>query len=65
LLIDDEMVDANLFSQAMKDKIQSHPNAVITIKADAKLKAHTLIRLLEDIKHAGGKNLSLMTQSFT
>ncbi len=65
LLIDDEMVDADAFSEAMREKIKSTPNAVITVKADARLKAQKLIKLMEDIKRAGGKNLSLMTQSFS
>jgi biopolymer transport protein ExbD len=43
--------------------LKANPNKVITVKADAAVPANRVIDLMDDIKKAGGKNLSIVTQS--
>jgi len=47
----------------IKRQLLNNPDRVITIKADANLEANQLVTLLENVRAAGGVNLSVVTQS--
>jgi biopolymer transport protein ExbD len=62
ILINDDLFDTDKAQAELKRQLAVNPERVITIKADAKLEANTLVDFLEMIRVAGGKNLSLVTQ---
>jgi len=43
--------------------LKANPNKVVTVKADAEVPANRVIDLMDAIKKAGGRNLSVVTQS--
>lgn len=59
---DDFVMPQDLFT-TIKEQIKENPKRVITIKADAKMPATRMIRVMEIVKAAGGVNLSLVTTS--
>ncbi len=63
ILINDELQDESAVLGELKKQLAVNPERVITIKADANLEANKLVSFLEQIRAAGGKNLSLVTQS--
>lgn len=63
ILVNDELLDIAAVSAALTRQLANNPERVITIKADAHLEANTLVAFLEQVRAAGGKNLSLVTQS--
>ena len=48
---------------ALAAQFRTNPERIVTIKADAALEADRLVEFLEKVRIAGGKNLSLVTQS--
>lgn len=62
LIVNDQMVTLDDLLPIITDALDKHPNKVITIKADASLQAAKLIELMDYVKAAGGKNISLLTQ---
>jgi biopolymer transport protein ExbD len=64
-IINDEMFEGAKVSEELKAQLKVNPERIITIKADMNLEANTLVDFLEKIRAAGGKNLSLVTQSGT
>ena len=65
VVINDEPREGIKIFQQLKTELKVNPERVITIKADAHLEANRLVDFLEQIRAAGGKNLSLVTQSGT
>jgi biopolymer transport protein ExbD len=63
ILMNDEYVDASQLGEALRQELQFNPERIITIKADAFLEANKLVRLMEVIGDAGGKNISVVTQT--
>ena len=63
ILMNDEYVDATQLGEALRQELQFNPERIITIKADAFLEANKLVRLMEVIGDAGGKNISVVTQT--
>jgi biopolymer transport protein ExbD len=63
ILLNDEYVDATQLGEALRQELQFNPERIITIKADAFLEANKLVRLMEVIGDAGGKNISVVTQT--
>jgi biopolymer transport protein ExbD len=63
ILLNDEYVDASQLGEALRQELQFNPERIITIKADAFLEANKLVRLMEVIGDAGGKNISVVTQT--
>ena len=63
LLINDELVTFAEMSEYLIEELEHNKERIITVKADASLQADRLIRLMDVIKAAGGRNLSLVTQS--
>ncbi len=63
IVIDDELITIEELTPRLKDQLQANPNKVITVKADAHIPAVRMIAVMDRIKLAGGRNLSLVTQS--
>lgn len=63
ILINDQLLDAGQVPAEMQRQLQNNPERIITIKADANLEANKLVTFLEQIRSAGGKNLSIVTQA--
>lgn len=65
ILINDVKVKGEKVGEQLKTELEFNPERVITIKADAFLEANQLVDFMESIRIAGGRNLSLVTQSGT
>lgn len=63
MTLNDEPIMLADLKTLMRKQLEFNPKRVITIKADARMDASRLIAVLDDIKAAGGVNLSLITQS--
>jgi len=63
IIIDDALVEMSAVEDTVAKKLDAYPNAIITLKADARLEARRMIDVLQAIKRAGGVNVSLVTQS--
>lgn len=63
ILVNDEYYTDEQISAELKRQLAINPERIITIKADSKMEANKLVDFLEKIRLAGGKNLSLVTQS--
>jgi biopolymer transport protein ExbD len=63
ILINDELLDETQVLAELKRQLIMNPQRVVTIKADQHLEANKLVRFMEAVNMAGGKNLSLVTQS--
>ena len=63
LIINDEMViDIKDFVPMMRGALASNPDKIITLKADEAIPSPNLIAIMDRIKQAGGKNVSLVVQ---
>ena len=63
VIINDEMFEGATVAAQLKQQFLVNPDRVVTIKADAHLEANKLVDFLEQVRAAGGKNLSLVTDS--
>ena len=63
IIVNDELVMRQDVSQALTKQLRHNPDRIITIKADSALQANKLIAMMDMIKAAGGKNISLITQT--
>lgn len=63
VIINDEMYEGAGIGADLKKQFEVNPDRVVTIKADAHLEANKLVDFLEIVRAAGGKNLSLVTDS--
>ena len=63
VIINDELFEGALIGQQLVTQLKVNPERIVTIKADANLEANKLVDFLEKIRAAGGKNLSLVTNS--
>lgn len=63
VIINDELVEGSGILAELKRQFAINPERIITIKADAYLEANNLVDFLEDVRRAGGKNISLVTDS--
>lgn len=63
IIIGDELVDKEDIIPIVSKSLKNYPEKVITLKADAGLPASALIEVMDLVKAAGGRNLSLVTQS--
>ena len=65
VIINDELFEGGAIDTQLNAQLQNNPERIVTIKADANLEANKLVSFLEKIRAAGGKNLSIVTQSGT
>lgn len=63
IILDDEMVTVEELQKMLAPQLKDNPSKVITVKADAIVPANRMIEVMDAIKLAGGKNLSILTQS--
>lgn len=63
IIIDDELVDMSDIIPILKKELKDYPTKIITIKADSSISAKRLIAVMDEVKAAGGQNVSLVTQS--
>lgn len=63
IAINDTPFVADQVTAEMQRQLMNNKERVITIKADANLEANQLVSLLEQVRLAGGVNLSIVTQS--
>ena len=63
IIVGDEIVPMEEMQKMLAPDLQANPNKVVTIKADATVPANRMIEVMDAIKAAGGKNLSVVTQS--
>ncbi len=63
IIVNDELYSEEQVAAELKREFAVNPERIVTIKADAKMDANKLVDFLEQIRAAGGKNLSLVTQS--
>ena len=63
ILVNDAIFTTYTVTDEIKRQLAVNPERIITIKADANLEANKLVRLLEQVRLAGGVNLSIVTES--
>ncbi len=63
IIVGDEIVPMGEMQRMLSEDLQANPNKVVTIKADATVSANRMIEVMDAIKAAGGRNLSVVTQS--
>ena len=63
IIIGDEIVPMDEMQKILASQLQPNPSKVVTVKADATVSANRVIEVMDAIKAAGGKNLSVVTQS--
>lgn len=64
IIINDAPVMLDDITPVMARELEHNKDRVITIKADARMKASRMIAVMDRIKAAGGQNVSLITQQF-
>lgn len=62
-IINDELIADAQTAVVLRQEFSVNPERVVTIKADAKMDANRLVDFLNQVRAAGGKNLSLVTDS--
>jgi biopolymer transport protein ExbD len=63
IIVNDEIVPMEEMKKILSPQLKEHPGKVVTVKADATVPANRMIEVMDAIKMAGGKNLSVVTQS--
>jgi len=63
IILRDDIVTIEEMQKILAPELSANPNKVVTVKADAVAPANRMIEVMDAIKAAGGKNLSVMTQS--
>lgn len=63
IIVGEDIVPIEQTRDFLTPLLKNHPGKVITVKADATVPANRVIDLMDAIKLAGGKQLSIVTQS--
>lgn len=63
IMVNDNLFNTNTVQSELARQLANNKERIITIKADANLEANKLVRLLEQVRLAGGVNLSIVTES--
>ena len=63
IILRDEIVTIEGMQKILTPELTANPAKVVTVKADATAPANRMIEVMDAIKVAGGKNLSVLTQS--
>lgn len=63
IILNDEIIPMEEMVATLAPELKSNPNKVVTVKADASVPANRVIDIMDAIKLAGGRNLSVVTQS--
>lgn len=63
ILLNDNLFNSTTVAAELARQLANNKERIITIKADANLEANKLVQLLEQVRQAGGINLSIVTES--
>lgn len=63
IILRDEIVTIEEMQKILTPELTANPAKVVTVKADAVAPANRMIEVMDAIKAAGGRNLSVVTQS--
>ena len=63
VVVDDDIAAVSELAAMVKPRLQANPNKIITVKADASIPAVRMIHVMDQLKSAGARNLSIVTQS--
>lgn len=63
VIVGEDIVPMEEMQKMLAPDLQANPNKVVTVKADAAVPANRVIEVMDAIKAAGGRNLSIVTQS--
>lgn len=63
IILGDEIVTIEELQEKLTPDLTANPLKVVTVKADAVAPANRVIEVMDAIKAAGGKHLSVLTQS--
>lgn len=63
ILVNEGMFNSSTVQSELSRQLVNNKERIITIKADANLEANKLVTLLEQVRQAGGVNLSIVTDS--
>lgn len=63
IILGDEIVTIEEMQKILTPELTSNPLKVVTIKVDAVAPANRMIEVMDAIKAAGGRHLSVLTQS--
>lgn len=63
VVVGEELTDVPGMKPLVAAAVKENPDKVITVKADASIPAVRMIAVMDQIKEAGGRNLSVVTQS--
>jgi len=64
ILVNDDFVPPNGFLTAMREQLKDNHDKIISLRADQRLPATFMISVMNQIKAAGGTNISLITTPF-
>jgi len=64
IVVNDDFVAPSAFLGTMQEHLRENPNKIISLKADEHLPATFMISIMNQIKQAGGTNISLITTPF-
>lgn len=64
IVVNDDFVPPSAFLATMQEHLRGNPNKIISLKADERLPATFMISIMNQIKQAGGTNISLITTPF-
>lgn len=64
IVVNDDFITTQDFQQTIEELLKDNPRKVISLKADQSLPATVMISIMNQIKEAGGTNISLITTPF-
>ncbi|MEI7669196.1 MAG: biopolymer transporter ExbD [Pseudomonadota bacterium] len=64
IIVNDDFVQPTDFMNNIKETLKENPSKIISLKADQHLPATFMISIMNQIKEAGGTNISLITTPF-
>jgi biopolymer transport protein ExbD len=62
--VNDDFVTPQDFRQTIVDLLRENPRKIISLKADESLPSSFMISIMNQLKEAGGTNISLITTPF-
>ncbi len=62
IVMDDALVTPEELSVSLTEQLRLNPDKVITLKADGAMKAVKMIEIMDRIKAAGGKQITIATE---
>jgi biopolymer transport protein ExbD len=65
IVMDDALMTPEELSASLTEQLRQHPDKVITLKADGSIKAVKMIEIMDRIKAAGGKQVTIATEDAT